>query len=151
MTHTTNMIASAIENLHIEELNSMQLDAIDSIEKNQNTILLAPTGSGKTIVAALASAIVNESGAQSAIMAPTSILAEQHYRTFETLLVGENAPLKPGQIRLLVGDTPEAEKQEAALVRGRHSRVPLRIFHSYRKGRLAAAGKSRRSVQPAKG
>ncbi len=77
-----------------------------------NRLLQGDVGSGKTIVAALASAIVNESGAQSAIMAPTSILAEQHYRTFETLLVGENAPLKPGQIRLLVGDTPEAEKQE---------------------------------------
>jgi ATP-dependent DNA helicase RecG len=38
------------------------------------------------VVAAMAAAIVANEGAQVAIMAPTSILAEQHYRTFSNLL-----------------------------------------------------------------
>ena len=81
-----------------------------------NRLLQGDVGSGKTVVAAMAIAMVNRHGAQAAIMAPTSILAEQHYRSLTRLLaqpVGENsAPLLPSEIRLLVGDTPEAEKSE---------------------------------------
>ena len=39
-------------------------------------------GSGKTVVAALACLPVVESGYQAALMAPTEILAEQHYQNF---------------------------------------------------------------------
>jgi ATP-dependent DNA helicase RecG len=45
-------------------------------------------------------------------MAPTGILAERHYRNFTNLLAGENGILTPREIRLLVGDTPESEKDE---------------------------------------
>ena len=81
-----------------------------------NRLLQGDVGSGKTVVAALAIAMVTRHGAQAAIMAPTSILAEQHYRSLTNLLaqqVGENpAPLLPEEIRLLIGDTPETEKRE---------------------------------------
>lgn len=77
-----------------------------------NRLLQGDVGSGKTVVAALAAALVNQSGAQAAIMAPTSILAEQHYRNFVSLLSGEGSGLAPESIRLLVGDTPEIEKEE---------------------------------------
>ena len=86
--------------------------------KPMNRLLQGDVGSGKTVVAALAAAMVTQSGApfsrtsQAAILAPTSILAEQHYRNFSDLLAGENGPLQPGQIRLLVGDTPASEKEE---------------------------------------
>jgi ATP-dependent DNA helicase RecG len=74
-------------------------------------------GSGKTVVAALAITMVTYNGAQAAVMAPTGILAEQHYRSLSSLLTQppsdqDEAPLKPAEIRLLVGDTPEVEKQE---------------------------------------
>jgi len=77
-----------------------------------NRLLQGDVGSGKTVVAALAAAMVNQSGAQAAIMAPTSILAEQHYRTFQNVLADENGLLKPEQIRLLVGDTSASEKED---------------------------------------
>ena len=85
-------------------------------------LLQGDVGSGKTVIAALAAAVIAREGAQTAIMAPTSILAEQHYRSFLSLLAEEeNAALAPEEIRLLVGDTPNAEKEEirAALAEGK--------------------------------
>jgi ATP-dependent DNA helicase RecG len=49
-------------------------------------LLQGDVGSGKTIVAALAVLTAVEAGHQAAIMAPTEILAEQHYGTFQRLL-----------------------------------------------------------------
>ncbi len=92
-----------------------------------NRLLQGDVGSGKTVIAALAIAIVARGGAQAALMAPTSILAEQHHRSLLRLLAGVDtsqpepadngqlpaAPvLRPEEIRLMVGATPEAEKRE---------------------------------------
>jgi ATP-dependent DNA helicase RecG len=81
-----------------------------------NRLLQGDVGSGKTILAFLAAAMVAQHSAQAAIMAPTSILAEQHYRnvlrTFFQADNPEETPLTAAQIRLLVGDTPENEKEE---------------------------------------
>lgn len=89
-----------------------------------NRLLQGDVGSGKTVVAALSILMVTTGGAQAALMAPTSILAEQHYRSFQKLFVrseaDESAPLAPHEVRLLIGDTPEREKQEIrqALIAG---------------------------------
>ncbi len=84
-----------------------------------NRLLQGDVGSGKTIVAALGMAILAQCGAQSALLAPTSILAEQHYKNLLQLLcAGEDVEtipgerLQPSQIRLLIGATPEAERRE---------------------------------------
>ena len=45
--------------------------------------LQGDVGSGKTVVAALAAIRAVETGAQTALMAPTELLAEQHYRNFD--------------------------------------------------------------------
>ena len=96
-------------------LTSAQQNALNDIRKDldsgqpMNRLLQGDVGSGKTVVAALAAGIITSNGAQVAIMAPTSILAEQHYRSFTNLL---KDLLKPEEIRLLVGDTSEAEKEE---------------------------------------
>ena len=52
-------------------------------------LLQGDVGSGKTIVAALAAAIAIDAGWQCALMAPTEILAEQHFRK----LIGWLEPL----------------------------------------------------------
>lgn len=92
-------------------------------------LIQGDVGSGKTVIAALAIAMVARYGDQAALMAPTSILAEQHYRSLTRLLtqpvpapepiVPVDMPseplepvLKPEEIRLLIGDTTEREKQE---------------------------------------
>ncbi|HEX2978650.1 MAG TPA: ATP-dependent DNA helicase RecG, partial [Anaerolineaceae bacterium] len=82
-----------------------------------NRLLQGDVGSGKTIVAALAAAMVTREGAQAAIMAPTGILAEQHYRTMLRVLAGaeesaEGNVLQPDQIRRLGGDTTAADNRE---------------------------------------
>lgn len=79
-----------------------------------NRLIQGDVGSGKTIVAALAACIIAGAGAQSAIMAPTSILAEQHFNTLRKVTAGmpADALLHPEEIRLLTGDTPAKEREE---------------------------------------
>src|SRR5688572_19551606 len=48
-------------------------------------LLEGDVGSGKTVVAALAARLAVASGAQAALMAPTELLAEQHYRSLAKL------------------------------------------------------------------
>lgn len=98
-------------------LTGVQQRAVDDIcvdvgsGRAMNRLLQGDVGSGKTVVAVLGIAMITRSNAQTAVMAPTSILAEQHYRSMSKLLT-EDGALAAEQIRLLVGDTPEAEKQE---------------------------------------
>ena len=66
--------------------------------KTMNRLLQGDVGSGKTIVALMAMLVAVESGYQVALMAPTEILAEQHYRTLTAHLKG-----LPVDVRLLVG------------------------------------------------
>ncbi len=98
-------------------LTAAQQRAIDDIcvdvgsGRAMNRLLQGDVGSGKTIVAAMAIAMVTRTGAQAAVMAPTAILAEQHYRNLSQVLSADGA-LEAEQVRLLVSDTPAAEKKE---------------------------------------
>jgi ATP-dependent DNA helicase RecG len=69
-------------------------------------LLQGDVGSGKTVVALLAMAAMAESGAQSALMSPTELLAAQHYRTLKPL--AEAAGLG---IALLTGKQKAAERR----------------------------------------
>ncbi|MCZ2127019.1 MAG: ATP-dependent DNA helicase RecG [Anaerolineales bacterium] len=98
-------------------LTSAQQDSLTDIRRDldsgkpMNRLIQGDVGSGKTVVSALGASIVVSSGAQAAVMAPTSILAEQHYRNFVGLLTGERGFLQESEIRLLIGNTPESEKE----------------------------------------
>ncbi len=74
-----------------------------------NRLLQGDVGSGKTVIAAAAIGIAGFHSAQSALMTPTSILAEQHYATLRELLPAA-AGIPAERIRLLLGSTPEPDK-----------------------------------------
>ena len=68
-------------------LRQYQKDTLNNIIRsqrkgNKNILLQAATGSGKTVIAALATLQAIEQNYQVAIMAPTELLAEQHYKNF---------------------------------------------------------------------
>jgi ATP-dependent DNA helicase RecG len=101
------------------ELTNAQKKAILDVREDlhmgspMNRLLQGDVGSGKTMVAAAAVAMLASQGAQSALMAPTSILAEQHYQNLRRLFTeGDDPLLPPAAIRLLVGNTPESERRE---------------------------------------
>src|SRR5262249_14449612 len=58
-----------------------------------NRLVQGDVGSGKTMTALLSMAVALENGGQAAFMAPTEILAEQHYLTFRRLLA--RTPYRP--------------------------------------------------------
>ena len=95
------------------ELTNDQLKAmneiIDDLEASHrmNRLLQGDVGSGKTIVSFLAMVANDLSGYQSALMAPTEILATQHYHNLESFL--KNTDIK---IALLTGSTSKKEKQK---------------------------------------
>jgi ATP-dependent DNA helicase RecG len=71
-----------------------------------NRLLNGDVGSGKTVVAATAMYAVTQDGYQSALLAPTEILATQHARTFERLFapLGKNVALLTGSTSTLSGE-----------------------------------------------
>lgn len=78
-----------------------------------NRLVQGEVGSGKTLVALRAMLQVAESGGQSALIAPTEVLAAQHVRSIARMLGPELAPeLMP---TLLTGQLPAAERRKAAL------------------------------------
>lgn len=105
------------------KLTQAQVRVLDEIRQDLNSgrpmnrLVQGDVGSGKTIVAAIASTAVNLEGGQTALMAPTSILAEQHYQSLLKTLSGDETsghPLQSHQIRLLTGDTSAQERGEIA-------------------------------------
>ncbi|MGH9220218.1 MAG: ATP-dependent DNA helicase RecG [Vicinamibacterales bacterium] len=70
-------------------------------------LLQGDVGAGKTIVAVLAAVVAMENGFQVAVMTPTEILAEQHYRTIVKVLDG-----KPYRVALLSGRVTAATRRQ---------------------------------------
>lgn len=100
------------------QLTSAQHNALTNVRSDlasghpMNRLLQGDVGSGKTVIAALGIGIVVRNTAQAALMAPTSILAEQHYASMKQILAGEQGILSEAQIRLMIGATPESEKNQ---------------------------------------
>ncbi len=84
-------------------------EAIDDMRKTEpmNRLLQGDVGSGKTAVAAALVYTAAANGFQSAMMAPTEVLAEQHYRTFQRLFGGTDI-----KVCLLTGSMKQGEKRE---------------------------------------
>lgn len=78
-----------------------------------NRLVQGEVGSGKTLVALRAMLQVAESGGQSALIAPTEVLAAQHLRSITKMLGPDLAPLL--MPTLLTGQLPAADRRRAAL------------------------------------
>ena len=103
-------------------------------KKVMQRLVQGDVGSGKTIIAFLAMLDASQSGYQSALMAPTEVLAQQHYQTF-TSLCQENGLNIP--IILLTGSLTQKEKRRAyermelypnAMVIGTHALIQERAI-----------------------
>ena len=94
------------------ELTSAQKRVIKEIRadlgsgRQMNRLLQGDVGSGKTLVALLSSLIATDNGYQACMMAPTEILANQHYNTVSRFLKGQNI-----KVGLLTGNTKASERK----------------------------------------
>ncbi len=78
-----------------------------SIPQQMNRLLQGDVGCGKTVVALLSAAIIADNSAQIAVLAPTEILARQHYKTMKEL-----ADLVGLKIELILGGKKKDERLE---------------------------------------
>lgn len=90
--HISDLVRERIRNRFPFELTGAQQRAVGEIEADlqapraMNRLLIGDVGSGKTAVALWAVLAMTAARRQSALMAPTEILAEQHFMTFSALL-----------------------------------------------------------------
>ncbi|HKM02070.1 MAG TPA: DEAD/DEAH box helicase, partial [Sedimentibacter sp.] len=97
------------------KLTGAQLHVIDEIktdmksQKTMNRLVQGDVGSGKTVVAVYAMLMAVNSGFQSSMMAPTEILAMQHYETIKEFISNANLNVS---LEILTGSVKPKEKQE---------------------------------------
>ena len=98
------------------QLTAAQNTAISEITSDlmlgnpMNRLLQGDVGSGKTVVARFAIEAIIKNGAQAAVLSPTSILAEQHYRTLTAMLIASGS-IKMDEIAILIGSTPQKARK----------------------------------------
>ena len=86
--------------------------------KHSNRLLQGDVGSGKTLVALMLMLIALDNGYQASLMAPTEILAQQHFVTISKLLEGIDV-----RVALLTGSTKQSERK------GLHADLQKGIIH----------------------
>ena len=115
-TQALSIAGDAIHGVFAElpfELTDAQKRVMKEIRKDietstpMNRLLQGDVGSGKTVVAALTAAIAVDNNVQVAVMAPTEILAQQHFNSFKALFDAVKIPCA-----LLLGKTPAKERKK---------------------------------------
>jgi ATP-dependent DNA helicase RecG len=108
----TGLVTSKVAQALPFSLTEGQNEALEEIRadmaapERMSRLLQGDVGSGKTVVALMAMAAIAESGAQSALMAPTELLASQHFKTIKPICDAAGLGCA-----LLTGKMPAAEKR----------------------------------------
>ena len=100
-----NSLGFDLTNAQLRVLEEIKADVNSS--RTMNRLIQGDVGSGKTIIAVLALVNAVENGYQGAIMAPTEVLAKQHYENIKKTLKDYNI-----NIGLLVGSMTKKQKEE---------------------------------------
>ena len=87
-------------------IREIRQDTVSGFQMNR--LLQGDVGSGKTMVALLSMLLAVDNGFQACMMAPTEILARQHFATFQRLLEGTGVT-----VRILTGASKSRERREA--------------------------------------
>ena len=127
MPFNISLIKDFVRSLPYELTNAQRRslwEIIQDISKPQpmNRLLEGDVGSGKTIVAAAASLLVVKAGYKAAFMAPTEILARQHYETLKKVLSSFDV-----KIGLLVG-AEKIIKHNPDIIVGTHALIQRRVL-----------------------
>jgi ATP-dependent DNA helicase RecG len=93
-------------------------------------LLQGDVGSGKTVVAAASALMAIESGYSVALMAPTEILAEQHYQNFRNWFdpLGVRVEMQTGSRKTIGNKTEAASRQPELISTGRPANGTLPLF-----------------------
>jgi len=123
-TPNTPVLVAAFEAKLPFKYTAGQIEVNSQIEKDlsnkypMHRLLQGEVGSGKTVVALRAMLSVVDSSGQAALLAPTEVLAQQHFRTIKKLLgeLAQAGTLQAGsigtEVELLTGSLTNAEKKE---------------------------------------
>ena len=103
-----NKFISSLPFTLTEDQNKTLKEIFDDLksEKRMNRLVQGDVGSGKTIVAIISMYAMHLNNYQSALMAPTEILAHQHYENMINLFKNQNIVIKE-----ILGSTPKKEKE----------------------------------------
>ena len=123
-TPNTPVLVAAFESKLPFKFTAGQIEVNAQIEKDlsnkypMHRLLQGEVGSGKTVVALRAMLSVVDSSGQAALLAPTEVLAQQHFRTIKKLLgeLAQAGTLQAGsigtEVELLTGSLTTAEKKD---------------------------------------
>lgn len=109
VSETTRILQSLPYNMTNAQ-NKVWTDIKDDLQSNHvmNRLIQGDVGSGKTIIAFLSMIMTVANGFQAALMAPTEVLAKQHYNQMHELLKKNKLDYK---VCLLTGSTPSKERR----------------------------------------
>ncbi len=103
-TFYTQNLPFALTNAQKRVLKEIRQDV--GCGRQMNRLLQGDVGSGKTLVALMSMLIALDNGYQACLMAPTEILANQHYETIKQLLTGMNI-----RVELLTGSITKKKRE----------------------------------------
>ncbi|MEM3839386.1 MAG: helicase-related protein [Candidatus Micrarchaeaceae archaeon] len=132
-----NSLGDAARQLNLEgiEFREYQTNIIKAIQEYGNTLVVLPTGLGKTIIAAGTIAYALSAGKKALFLAPTKPLVEQHYKSLIRLLsIDANA------VMLLTGSTAKAARKDAEVSAKVIIATPQTVANDLKAGALSMEG-----------